>query len=258
LRIISSMVAVAALAIAAEPAHASPFGPGEQTVIKVEYSGLRAGTATLTVGNATEQAGHKVWPIVMLADTASLFAIYPLHDKFVSWWSFELHRSLGWDFTADENHHDRRERVRLGIPAAGEAQVQTVSDVQPAATAVVPDVRDDAQDIGAAIFQVRRLPLTSGATYTVPVFTGHQVFQMAVHVNPPEAIEVAAGKFAAVPVDMTVQFGGRLQSERPVRVWFSDDAHHAILKFEAKFTLGTVSGETLQYQPGNPVDVKAP
>ena len=252
------MLGAAALLAGGIPAHASAFGPGEQTILKVEVAGFRAGTATITVGNATEQAGKKVYPVVLLADTASLFALYPLHDKFVTWWSFEKGRSVGWDFTGDENHHDRRERVRLDLPEPGKAQVQTVRDSQPATSAVVADVPPGAQDIGAALFAVRQLPLTPGAAYTVPIFTGHRSFPMGVHVGAPEVVEVEAGRFTALPVELAVDFGGKLHTDKPIRVWFGNDAHHAILKFEASLGLGSVNGEAVQYQPGLDVPAKSP
>src|SRR6476660_5409292 len=80
----------------------SVFGPGEQSTFKVQYLGMTAGTTTVTVGSDTQQWGSSVWPIVALAKTESVFRIYPVRDKFITYWDPKAQRSLGSDLFADE------------------------------------------------------------------------------------------------------------------------------------------------------------
>ena len=63
-------IAAVAGVLGAAPAFAerqSAFGPGEQTTYKVEYLGMHAGSAQITVGAETFQWGQTVLPIVTLA-----------------------------------------------------------------------------------------------------------------------------------------------------------------------------------------------
>lgn len=256
MRILSAIAAAASLA-ASGTALASPFGPGEQTVLKVNYSGFRAGTATITVGNPTKMGEHDVWPIVTLADTESLFALYPLHDKFVTWWSYGQSHSVGWDFIANENRHNRRERVKLNSPGPGKAQVQRQSDDASPAMSTA-DCNPDAQDIGAAFFALRALPLKPGGDFKVPVFTGRHSWDMSAHVGSPEGLDVPAGHFDALPLDIEVHFEGKLESKRNLKVWVSNDEHHALLKVQAELALGSLNAEAQEYHPGNDIEARNP
>ena len=252
MRIVSTFAAAAALLVGTASARASTFGPGEQTVLEVDYSGLRAGTATITVGSETKLGDRDVWPIVTLADTASLFALFPLHDKFVSWWSFALNHSVGWDFYANENRHNRRERCKLNTPAPGQAVVQRQSDGATPALVTAP-MDPDAQDIGAAFFALRSLPLAPGRTFKVPVFTGRRTWDMVATVGQPEPLEVPAGRFIALPLEVEVHFQGKLESKHALKVWLSDDEHHALLKLQAELALGSLNAVAQAYHPGNDV-----
>lgn len=254
MRIISAIAAAAAALLAGGSiAHASPFGPGEQTVLEVDYSGLRAGTATITVGNATKMGDREVWPIVTLADTESLFSLFPIHDKFVTWWSFAQSHSVGWDFYANENRHNRRERVKLNAPALGKAMVQRQTEGDAPALST-PEMNPDAQDIAAAFFALRSLPLKPGAEFKVPVFTGRHSWDMVARVGQPEELDVDAGRFSALPLDVEVHFEGKLESKRALKVWLSNDPHHALLKLQAELALGTLNAEAREYHPGNDVE----
>ena len=106
-------VALSLLCSIAATAAPSAFGPGEQTTYNIEYLGLRAGTAQITVGAEMQQWGQPVWPIVAIARTDSLFSIYPVKDKFISYWSSVAQRCVGSELVADENNTRRRQRVRF-------------------------------------------------------------------------------------------------------------------------------------------------
>ncbi|MBS2027209.1 MAG: DUF3108 domain-containing protein [Deltaproteobacteria bacterium] len=256
MRILSSIAAAGTLALAS-PAHADAFAPGEQTVLDVDYSGIKAGTAVITVGAPTKQGLTDVWPIVTLADTASLFALYPLHDKFVSWWDFNAGHSMGWDFTANENRKGRKERCRLNTPESGKAQVQRSSD-DTGSTSGVLDTPPDSQDIAAAFFTMRRMKLEPGSDVKVPVFTGRHSWDLTAHVGTVEPVEVKAGKFDALPLDVEVHFEGKLESKRSLKVWVSNDEHHALLKLSAELALGSLNAEAVAYHPGASLDVATP
>lgn len=240
---------VALLVLGAAPlARASSFGPGEQTVLRVDYSGIKAGTATITVGGPSKQGETTVWPIVTLADSAALFSVFPLHDKFVSWWDPGSSRSVGWDFTANENKKSRRERVRLNAPASGKAQISRADEAhQEQQTA---DIDPSAQDIAAAFFTLRQQDLQPGADVKIPVFTGKHSWDMTAKVGQPEPLKVDAGRFEALPMDVEVHFQGKLQSNRSLKVWVSNDAHHALLKMQADLALGSINAEAVEYHPG--------
>jgi hypothetical protein len=233
-------------------AHASTFGPGEQMVIKVQFLGVKAGIATITVGMPDKQNGRDAWPVVVTADTQSLFAIFPLHDKFVSWFDPAYARSVAYDFYALEAGKPRTERARFSTPEPGKVSILRAKPGEAPATTVY-DSDPLAQDIAGGFYTVRTFPLVPNTDLTVPVFTGKHSWNMLVHVNPPQSLVVAAGTFQALPLDIEVHFDGKLETKRRITMWVSDDARHVILKAEAELALGSLTAELLEYHPGNDV-----
>jgi hypothetical protein len=245
-------VAPVALLGPARPASAEVkqvFGPGEQIVLDVSYAGIKAGTATITVGKPTKVGTTDVWPIVTVADTESVFSVYPLHDKFVSWWDPLVNRSVGYDFSANESGHQRRERCKLQSPEPGKAQIQRVSD-KASPSLAVSDVGPDDQDIAAAFFTLRGLDLTDGAVRKVPVFTGWRRWELEARVLRREKLTVPAGEFDAVALEIDVHFSGNLASQRSLRVWVTDDARRVPLQIEGDLALGSLTAALVEYHPG--------
>ena len=255
---IASAGLCAALLFAAVPgARAAAFGPGEQTVMRVEYLGITAGSATITVGSPTRQGLRNVWPVVTLADTSVLFGLFPLHDKFITWWDLDARHSVGWDFYANENRKSRRERVKLNAPQVGKAQIQHAAE-EAAPVVDVVDIDPNAQDIAGAFFTLRDRELTPGAQLTIPVFTGKHAWDMVAQVGSPESIEVAAGKFTALPLEVEVHFVGKLESKRSIKVWLSADARHALLRLDAELAIGSLHAETTEFHPGLDLHAQTP
>src|SRR5687767_9431679 len=98
------------LAASAEP---KAFAPGEQATYRVQYLGITAGSATITVGSEVKQWGSPVWPIVALAQSDTMLAVYPVKDKFVTYWDAQRQVTLGSDLFADENKKRRRMRIKV-------------------------------------------------------------------------------------------------------------------------------------------------
>ena len=232
-------------------AHASTFGPGEQMVIKVQFLGVKAGIATITVGMPDKQNGRDAWPVVVTADTQSLFAIFPLHDKFVSWFDPAYARSVAYDFYALEAGKPRTERARFSTPEPGK-----VSNPPRQARGGSGHHRLRLRPPGIRTSPAASTPshlLVPNTDLTVPVFTGKHSWNMLVHVNPPQSLVVAAGTFQALPLDIEVHFDGKLETKRRITMWVSDDARHVIVKAEAELALGSLTAELLEYHPGNDV-----
>ena len=249
-RLLSLVVSVFGL-VASSSATAGAFGPGEQMTLSVDYSGVTAGRAVITVGSATKVGTQDVWPVVTVADTAALFSLFPLHDKFVTWWSPATSHGIGYDFSSNENGKVRRERCKLNSPAPGKAQVQRVREDAPPSQSAY-DIDPTAEDIASAFFYLRTLTLTPGSDSTIPVFTGTHSWNMLVHANEAGPLDVPAGHFDALALDVEVHFQGKLESKRRIKVWLSNDERHLLLKLEAELALGALHGELVEYHPGNP------
>lgn len=237
------------LALSASTARAgAPFGPGEKTVWQVSYLGLPAGTATLTVGLPMELDGETVWPVVGTADSSSLVAAFPVHDRFATYWQPESKRPLGFDFFADENRRRRREKARFNR-AANVVNVTRQKDGAPSWN-VAFEVPAGVTDLAAAALSVRDTALEPGQTIERQVFTGQKTFGLVVKVTNRSTLRTALGPTPVVRLEVTTAFDGNLEAKRPIVIYVSDDGHRVPVRVEAELALGTVLAEVTQYLPG--------
>lgn len=234
------------LAAAEEPKIRSAFGPGEQSKFEVRYLGVPTGIAVITVGLKMQQYGKDVWPLVATAETE--LEIYPVHDRFVSYWDFTAGHNVGSDFVADENKKRRRERFRYDR-AQNKVFATKQSGGKPE-EAITYDVPPGVVDLCAAAFTVRNRRLKVGDTLKLPIFTGVITYVMEAKVVGKEKLPTPMGERDALKVSFTAEWSGGLATRRALTLWFTDDAIHLPVRFEADLVLGTVVAELKSYFPG--------
>jgi hypothetical protein len=237
---------VALLLTAAAVDTATPaFGPGEQVTYRVSWLGIPTGSGQVTVGaELPDRPG--IWPIVTIG--RSDLAIYPMRDKIITYWDPAAARSQGLDLFADENHKRRRQRIDFH-PAAGTATVLRQKEgeaIDQKEIAVPPD----ATDVASAVFLLRTRRLAVGDEFAFPIFTGAKVFEGRAVVEERGNLDTPLGPQAVVRVRLRTGFAGKLQAQRDLRMWFTDNAAHVPVRMEADFALGTVVVEWTDYKPG--------
>jgi hypothetical protein len=239
------LAALPALASDAPPIR-SAFGPGEQATYEVSYLGVPAGTAVITVGLKMQQYGQDVWPIVCTAQTE--LAIFPVKDRYVSYWDFAAGRNVGSEFFADENRKRRREKSRY------DAQLKKIFATKQkegsAPVEVTYDVPEGVVDLAAAAMQVRNQPLSVGQELKVPIFTGLVTYQMTAKVEGKEKLSTRLGEKDTFRVTFTAEWSGMLKAKRALTLWFLDDPSHLPVRFEAELMLGSVVAELSSFYPG--------
>jgi hypothetical protein len=232
--------------LAAEPALRSAFGPGEQSSFDVSYLGVPTGVATITVGLKMTYAGKDVWPLVCTAQTD--LDIYPVRDRFISYWDFSAGQNVGSEFHADENKKRRREKFRYDRvqgkifatkQVGGKPEVEITYDAPPGVV-----------DLAAAAFGVRNRPLKINDEITVPIFTGVITYQMKAKVEAREKLQTPMGEKDCVKVSFTADWSGMLTPRRALTMWFTDDAFHVPVRFSAELMLGSVVAELKTFYPG--------
>ena len=222
------------------------FGPGEQATYRISYLGLTAGTAQVTVGAEMKQWGKEVWPIVATARSESVVDVYPIRDKFVSYWDDREQRTIGSDLFADENRKKRRQRIRLdGTSATVTRQKEGGDEAEE-----TRDVPEQTLDMAAVAFKLRNLELEVGREFELPVFTGLKVFDMKAAVEATETISTPLGDREVFRVRVSTDFSGKLAAKRDMVAYFTTDGRHVPVKVEAEFLLGSIVGELTRYEPG--------
>jgi hypothetical protein len=238
------LVSSAAMAQEAYPA----FGPGEQSLYRVQYLGVTAGTAQITIGAPMKQWGEQVWPIVSLAKSDPLIGVWPIKDKFVSYWQAGAQRSLGSDFFADENNKRRRQRIKLqenGRSAHVVRQKEGAAPVE--ATHELPD---GTMDLAGATFALRNRGLVEGQEYSYPVFTGSRSFVMRAKVEGRQNLKTPLGEREVFRVKIQTDFSEKLQTRRDIVAYFTADPSHVPVRIEADFVLGSIVADLVEYKQG--------
>ncbi len=234
-------------ALAEDAAMQSAFGPGEQITYKVAYLGVTAGTAQVTVGAEMKQWGKAVWPIVTVAKTESIAAVYPIKDKFVTYWDPSAQKTIGSDLWADENRRKRRQRIKL----SGDGKAEVIKQRQGEDEVVEHvDVDPNTLDVAAAAMLLRNRPLDVGQEHHLPVFTGKRQFTLVAKVEARETIATPLGEKSVFKVRALTEFSGKLQQSGDLFVYFTADDARVPVKMEAQFLVGSMTAEAVQYQPG--------
>jgi hypothetical protein len=224
------------------------FGPGEQSLYRVQYLGVTAGTAQVTIGAPMKQWGQQVLPIVCLAKSDPSLGIWPIKDKFVSYWHTETQRPLGSDFFVDENNKRRRQRIKL-LGDGSSAHVVRQREGA-AANEATHELQAGTMDVAGATFALRNKGLVVGQEYTTPVFTGSKSFVMRATVEGRQKLKTPLGEKDVLKVKVQTDFSERLKTQRDITVYFSADPSHVPLRVEADFVLGAMVAELIEYKPG--------
>jgi Protein of unknown function (DUF3108) len=236
---------VSTVAMAQEPGKA--FGPGEQSLYRVQYLGVTAGTAQITVGAPMKQWGAQVWPIVSLAKSDPTFGVWPIKDKFVSYWHSEGQRSLGSDFFVDENNKRRRQRIQMKDHRTAHV-IRQKEGAQPVeATHELPE---GSMDLAGATFALRNRGISDGQEYTYPVFTGSKTFMLRAKVEGRQQLKTVLGEREVFRVKLQTDFSEKLQTKRDIVAYFTTDSSHVPVRIEAEFVLGSIVADLAEYKQG--------
>ncbi len=223
------------------------FGPGEQSLYRVQYLGMTAGTAQITIGAPMKQWGQDVLPIVSLAKSDPSLGIWPIKDKFVTYWHTPTQRTLGSDFFVDENNKRRRQRIKM----LGDTQAHVVRQREGAApTEVTHELPAGTMDVAGATFALRNKGLVVGQEYSTPVFTGSKSFVMRAKVEGQQKLKTPLGEREVLKVKVQTDFSERLKTQRDITVYFTADSSHVPVRVEADFVLGTMVADLIEYKPG--------
>ena len=224
------------------------FTPGEQASYRVQYLGVTAGTAQVTVGAPMKQWGRDVWPIVSVAKTDSVAGVWPVKDKYVAYWDFNTQRVLGSDMHEDQNHKRRRVRVKISDDGKSAMVVNQKEGETPSENQ--HEVMEGTLDVAGATFALRNRVLEVGQEYAYPVFTGSKSFTMKARVEARETVDTQLGKQDAYRLRVYTEFSGNLASKRDLVAWLTADARHLPVRIEAELVMGSLVAELTEYAQG--------
>ncbi len=224
---IAALIAAVALCagasgVAAQSPTRLPFAPGE----KFEYAGRVhvgvSGRGTLRVDGPSQLRGTAVW--TLHSDMEGTLGFLRASDRAVSW--FDPVRMSALRYTARERHLLARHDDDVSI-FASEKRWSGDDGTEG------PLVSDQPLDELSFLYFLRTLPLADEAELIVSRHFDAARNPTIVRVVGRAEIEVGAGRFRAVIVEMRVRDARRYKGEGVIRIHLSDDSCRLILRLES-------------------------
>lgn len=229
----------------ARPIQPIPFTPGEEIELDIDYRSVHSAKAKLTVGRPE----GAIWPMIWTARTDGVASIFDVRVHYVSFWDSRSGLARGSDLNVIEVNDRHTDRLRFDRDA-GQARLAVLrkGELREHTQAVPPD----AQEVAGALLRVRAGPLTPGAKFEYPVFSGQDAFTLRAEVQGREVVQTPAGRFETVRVAVQLGFTGRFATKGPSYVWVSTDDRHVPVRMSADFEVGSINVTLSAYRPGGP------
>ncbi|MFZ5441933.1 MAG: DUF3108 domain-containing protein [Myxococcota bacterium] len=243
------LLTLASTVALAEPSKiVSVFGPGEQTTYEVSYLGIVAGRAQLTVGWKMQQFGHEVWPLICLGETTQVGGIWPIRDRFISYWDPVERRTVGADFIVDENKYRKKERYTFDQPNKVATVKRHIEGKEP--TERTFDIERETMDLASAGYSLRNRALVPGSVHELQIFTGVHHYTMHATVIGREKLSHPLGDLDVFRVTVNGEFNGKMETRGLITLFYTADERQLPIRAEAEFLFGKVRLDAVKYEPG--------
>ncbi len=232
------MTALCAISVHADAqaARELPFSPGERFEYAGKVKSKISGRGTLWVEGPSDVRGVATW--TLHSDMEGSVAFIRASDKNASW--IDPVRFTSLRYTSRERHLiNKHDDVVEIFPA--EKRWTSQAGLTGVTSTDVP------LDELSFLYYLRTLPLTGDSTITLSRHFDSARNPTTVTVVGREDVDVGAGRFHAIIVEMRVRDTRRYNGEGVIRFAFSDDKCRLILRIESdvpdagKATLGLMS-----------------
>jgi hypothetical protein len=239
----------------------APFASGERLVYHVDWTpplwlfflpAMDAGEATLTLAGETQYKDKKALKIIFTARSSGALA------KFVG-------KSIddSYEFTTDPETFctycvSKREREGkrmrdidiVYLHDTRQAHIREV-DVSGSIPRVLRDKDYDGippcvKDLFSALYVLRKSDLAANSSRQVLIADNERVREVEIRVGKSERVHTPAGDYKAWQVNTVAVFGGLFKNGGQFRMWLSADDRKIPVKFEAKISLGKVTGNLIE------------
>lgn len=226
-------------------AHATPlpFAPGERLGMEVRYLGLKVGEFDISVTSDESNAQRPVWPLSLEGRTRGLFdSLYSVRENFVSHFDPVKRGSAGSHERSITGSDNTDEQIKLVAQKALVTRTLNGNTTQR-----VVDVEPDTHDILSAIYFLRTTDLEKDTRVSLPVFSGKKSWTLDARVVGKERIKGKLGTFDTWVVKCRTHLDGKLQSDREITIWLSDDERRLLVRVEADVAVGALKLNLVSY-----------
>lgn len=233
------------------------FAIGERLVYDVDWNPpwylfflppMEAGKATLSLAEGTQYQGRRALKIIFTArssGTLTKMAGITIDDYYE--FTTDAETFCTFCVTKREREGKRMRDIDLVyMPDRRQLHLREV-DVSTPVHRVLRDTDYDGippcvKDLFSALYSVRQTNLEAGSLTRVLVGENQTVKEVEVRVEKQERVSTPMGDYNAWRVNTIAVLGGLFKSGGQFRMWLSADERRMPVKFEAKVSLGKVTG----------------
>ena len=207
----------------AQAAETLPFAPGERLTYAGRVHTGVSGGGVLWVEGPVELRGTTTW--LLHSDMEGRVGPLRATDRNASW--LDPHGMTALRYTSRERHILSKHDDAVDI-FAGEKRWTAANGEEGVVQVAAP------LDELSFLYYVRTLPLAAESTLTVARHFDAARNPTVVRVVGREEIQVGAGRFRAIVVEMRVRDARRYRGEGTIRIHLSDDRCRLILRLESR------------------------
>ena len=208
--------------VGAQSARTLPFAPGERLTFEGRVRAGVSGRGTMWVEGPVELRGTTTW--LLHSDMEGRVGPLRATDRNASW--LDPIRMTALRYTSRERHILSKHDDAVDI-FAGENRWSAASGAEGVIEGSTP------LDELSFLYYLRTLPLDAGTALTLARHFDVARNPTVVTVLGREELEVPAGRFRAVVIEMRVRDARRYHGEGTIRVFLSDDSCRLILRLES-------------------------
>ena len=223
------------------PETSPPFTPGERLVFSLNWQGISAGKAELTILPITTLSGEPAYHFVLTARTNGFIDnFYKVRSRFEAFADMGLTRSLLFKKKQREGDFRREADIRFDWER-NEARYFTKTKIR----TPIP-LAAGTFDPLSVLFYVRTLPFAEGAEVKRFVTDGKKSVEGTMRVVKKETITVPAGTYDTYLVKPdTKDIGGVFKKSKnaTISLWLTADHRRMPVKIKSKVSIGSFYGE---------------
>jgi hypothetical protein len=209
------------------------FAAGEKLLFSVEYLGLAAGFATLSVEKGPLKHGRPTLHLIATARTHPAFEwFFKVRDRIESY--FDADGLFSWQY---EKHLREGSYSNDSVMIYDQFKREVVKDEGRTRVPAPPL----AQDVLSEFYFYRAVMPPLGQELTVPVVADDgKSYEIVVKSLRREKVRVPAGEFNCIVVQPMLKFEGVFQSKGEIKIWLTDDARRVPVLVKSAIAIGTI------------------
>ena len=214
------------------------FQVGESLTFDVKYGVIKAGEATLSIGETTYWDTVACYQIKSLAKTNSFFdKIYKVRDRMESIWRKRDLVSLRFTKKLKEGKY-RQHRIHFYYPEQGFTIYTKFGRKTKLPKEKRMEILPKTQDIFSAFYSCRLQEFTVGDTISINVTTDGRSYPAIVVAHRLEKIETIFGKKECIVVEPMLEGDAIFKQTGEIYIWLTNDEYKIPVLVSSKIIFG--------------------